>query len=513
MITLEKEVADFREAAFLSCLLHEQDGDVLRDALTLPIEAFSDPARRAMYSAMLAAHQAGEALDEMSVGPRLAELDKIYKGGGGIRAVAHLYNAVDTAAMLHQHLHILREWGKMRLMKEQQQVAGDLLAKGDLEGWRECFNKMATVADGGGAAQWFTIRGVQEILDYKIPPDHGLIRNENNEALFEFGSVAGIVGPPGVGKSRMALQLAISQITGRTWCDLKTIGPARRWLMIGNENSRRRIARDLQGMCKNLSDDKLQILKSNLFTQVPEKDGDLVIAIKADNMTRWRNTLQKIKPDVVVVDPFEACLENYDVNDAAEVRDTIQRMVRISHEANPLAIVIFVHHARTGQANASQATGFGKDNFAKGSKTFTSMIRLQINIAPGDPDDFGKLVVSVGKSNDAKPFFPQGVAMDEETRYYEKWDDFDYEEWRGKIMADGAKKSGRATEARKEKAQIVHQLVKAGHNSRSKLVAHMKESLGLVDMTARRYISYALKEQTIKECGLPGQFVAVSNTF
>ena len=126
MITLEKEVADFREAAFLSCLLHEQDGDVLRDALTLPIEAFSDPARRAMYSAMLAAHQAGEALDEMSVGPRLAELDKIYKGGGGIRAVAHLYNAVDTAAMLHQHLHILREWGKMRLMKEQQQVAGDL---------------------------------------------------------------------------------------------------------------------------------------------------------------------------------------------------------------------------------------------------------------------------------------------------------------------------------------------------------------------------------------------------
>lgn len=513
MIAVEKEEISFREAAFLACLLHCQDKAVLRDALALPVEAFSDQGRRAMYSAMIAANQDGDDLNEFSVGLHLAKLDPLYKDGQGFIAVTHLYNSVDTSALLHQHLDRLREWGKMRLLKDQQQVATDLLAKGDLEGWRECFNKMAKVADGAGSAQRFTIRKVQEILDYKIPPDHGLVRNESDEALFEFGSVAGIVGPPGVGKSRMALQLAISQITGRTWCDLKTIGPARRWLMIGNENSRRRIARDFQGMCKNLSAEKLDLLRANLFTQVPETDGDMVIAIKADNMTRWRNTLQRIKPDVVVVDPFEACLENYDVNDAAAVRDTIQRMASITHEANPLATVIFVHHARTGQANASQATGFGKDNFAKGSKTFTSMIRLQINIAPGDADDFGKLVVSVGKSNDAKPFFPQGVALDEETRYYEKWDAFDYEEWRGKIMEGGGQKAGGASKDRKEKAQIVHQLVKAGHNSRTKLVAHMKEALGLPDKTARRYVMYAVKEGVIKEYGLPGQYAATGNTF
>ena len=508
-MSAEPAVLDFHEATFLACLLHCQDDADLRDACTLPVEAFSNPGRRDIYTAMKQANAAGETLDEFSVGTRLAKINPLYEGGKGFKAVTSYYNSVDTAAMLHMHLDRLREWGKLRQLKDRQLKATDLLEKGDLESWRESLKEMAKVADGVGVNQRFTIRGLQDILDYKIPPDHGLLRNENNEALFEFGSVAGIVGPPGVGKSRLALQLAISQITGRTWCDLKTIGPARKWLMIGNENSRRRIARDLQGMCKSLAPEKLQLLRDNLFTQVPETDDDMVIAVKGDNMTRWRNTLSRIGPDVVVIDPFEAALENYDVNDAAAVRDTIQRLAAMAHEVKPLATVIFIHHARTGQANISQATGFDKDNFAKGSKTFTSMVRLQINIAPGDAEDFGKLIVSVGKSNDAKPFYPQGVALDEETRYYEKWDEFDYDEWKLKVGEGGKSKGGGAADARKEKAMIVHQLVKAGHNNRTKLVAHMKESLGLPDKTARRYITYGIKERTIRECGLPGQFTTI----
>ena len=300
---------------------------------------------------------------------------------------------------------------------------------------------VAKVAKGIGGSQKFTVRGVSEILSYEIPADHGLVRNENKESLFELGSVAGIVGPPGVGKSRMALQLAIAQITGRQWCNLDTISPPRKWLLIGNENSRRRIARDLQGMTATLAPEKVALLKDHLFMQVPETGGDMVIALKSDNMARWRNTLGQTKPDALIIDPFEACLENYDVNDAAAVRDTIQKVASLAHEINPDCVVIFVHHARTGALNVQQATGFGKDDFAKGSKTFTSMIRLQINIAPGDADDFGKLVVSVGKSNDAKPFYPQGVSMNEETRLYEAWQGFDYEAWKEELATVGAKRA------------------------------------------------------------------------
>ena len=507
MNAVQREEIEFRESAFLACLLHCQDDALLRDCLTLPAVTFTDPARRTFYNAILLASEAGEELNEISVGVRLAQLDPIYQGGEAFRAVTNIYNQVDTSTLLPMHLERLRERAKLRQLQEIQTVASEQLAAGDLEAWRANLGKMTDVADKVGGQDNFTIRGLQEILDYKIPPDHGLIRNENDEALFEFGSVAGIVGPPGVGKSRMALQLAISQITGRTWCEMKTIGPARKWLLIGNENSRRRIARDMQGMCKSLAPEKVALLKANLYTQVPETDGDMVIALKADNMTRWRNTLMRIKPDVVVVDPFEACLENYDVNDAAGVRDTIQKMACLAHEANPDSTVIFVHHARTGQMNVSQATGYGKDNFAKGSKTFTSMIRLQINIAPGDPDDFGKLVISVGKSNDAKPFYPQGVQLDEATRLYEKWDGFDYDEWKAAVSKPEG--GGKSRAGRKDKANLVREIVANGTNRRSEIVKRLVESHGISDKTARRYMTIAVMEKTIRECGLPGQFTTI----
>tara|TARA_R100000808_G_C2084125_1_gene106911 strand:- start:93 stop:788 length:696 start_codon:yes stop_codon:yes gene_type:complete len=230
----------------------------------------------------------------------------------------------------------------------------------------------------------------------------------------------------------------------------------------------------------------------------------MVIALKSDNMARWRNTLGQTKPDALIIDPFEACLENYDVNDAAAVRDTIQKVASLAHEINPDCVVIFVHHARTGALNVQQATGFGKDDFAKGSKTFTSMIRLQINIAPGDADDFGKLVVSVGKSNDAKPFYPQGVSMNEETRLYEAWQGFDYEAWKEELATVGAKRA-----KAKDKAELVRRIVDGGTHNRKDIVAKIIEQEGVADKTARRWIMSALKKNLIRPLGLEGQFATV----
>jgi len=456
-----------------------------------------------MFNAMKQAAKDGENLDEIGVGLKLQRINPSYEGNA-FKAVSHYFSLVETSAQLEHHFSALSEAHKVREITTRQRRALELLEAGDTEAWREKMRDVAKVAKGIGGSQKFTVRGVSEILSYEIPADHGLVRNENKESLFELGSVAGIVGPPGVGKSRMALQLAIAQITGRQWCNLDTISPPRKWLLIGNENSRRRIARDLQGMTATLAPEKVALLKDHLFMQVPETDGDMVIALKSDNMARWRNTLGQTKPDALIIDPFEACLENYDVNDAAAVRDTIQKVASLAHEINPDCVVIFVHHARTGALNVQQATGFGKDDFAKGSKTFTSMIRLQINIAPGDADDFGKLVVSVGKSNDAKPFYPQGVSMNEETRLYEAWQGFDYEAWKEELATVGAKRA-----KAKDKAELVRRIVDGGTHNRKDIVAKIIEQEGVADKTARRWIMSALKKNLIRPLGLEGQFATV----
>ena len=72
-----------------------------------------------------------------------------------------------------------------------------------------------------------------QILAYDIPPGQDLL----GTGYVRKGELTTLLGMGGLGKTRLALWLAICQITGREWCGLPTGGEPQRWLLISNENS------------------------------------------------------------------------------------------------------------------------------------------------------------------------------------------------------------------------------------------------------------------------------------
>lgn len=273
----------------------------------------------------------------------------------------------------------------------------------------------------------FTTWRLDDFENYEPPADSGILENGHGDILIDEGVDIGIVGPPGVGKSRLALQLAVAQVTGQPWAGLPTRWPAKRWLYVGNENSVRRQKADLCAMARNLGADARAMLGANLHLHVQAARDDHNISV-AEALDKWRLTIEQLRPDCIVIDPFEALLENADANDSGDVRRSMNTIGALLRETVPTGIIIYVHHARTGAQAAVGALGLDGNNYAKGSKTFTGIIRAQINVCPASADEPGRIAVTCGKSNDCRPFATAGLLLDDETRSYAPDPDFDAED-------------------------------------------------------------------------------------
>ncbi len=290
----------------------------------------------------------------------------------------------------------------------------------------EGLNRLESIANEG----WpFTTWRLGDFEEYEPPTDSGILENGYGDVLIDEGTDVGIVGPPGIGKSRLALQLAVAQITGQRWAGLPTRWPAKRWLYVGNENSVRRQKADICAMARNLSEDARTQLGANLHLHVQSERDDHNISVgDAQAMDKWRLTIEQLRPDCIIIDPFEALLENADANDSGDVRRSMNTLSSILRDVVPTGIVIYVHHARTGAMAAAGALGLDGNNYAKGSKTFTGIIRAQINVCPASVDEPGRIAVTCGKSNDCRPFTTTGLVLGDQSRTYDIDPDFDAED-------------------------------------------------------------------------------------
>lgn len=122
-----------------------------------------------------------------------------------------------------------------------------------------------------------------------------------------------------------------------------------------------------------------------------------------------------------------------DINKDADVRHTLRELTKVCRRFDPTTAIVIVHHGRTGRQNIAQAVGWDKGNFGLGSKALYSGTRSQINIAPADPNDHARIVVSCGKSNDAKPFDPVGLKLNDETMLYDTDTSFDLNAWKDDV--------------------------------------------------------------------------------
>lgn len=242
-------------------------------------------------------------------------------------------------------------------------------------------------------------------------------------------SLCSILGQGGTGKSRFAMQLAIFQILGREFAGFPTHQEPLRHLLIGTENSIHRQQGELRKMISKFTPEEKALIHEHLFFHVVESLDDAFINLGSDEIVaKWKLTLEQVLPDCIYVDPFGEVIIG-DSNKDADVRHTLRQLTRICRRHNHDTAIVVIHHARTGRGNIAQAFGYDKGNYGIGSKALYSGVRSQINLAPADAEDTSRIVMSCGKSNDAKPFKPMGLRMDEATMTYQVDSSFDLDAW------------------------------------------------------------------------------------
>ena len=255
------------------------------------------------------------------------------------------------------------------------------------------------------------------------------------------GALCVIFGQGGLGKSRVALNLARNQVLGLPFAGLPTAANPLRHLFMGSENSIHRLQYDVRRMNAGLSAEQVATLGQHISVSTLEGPDDTYISMNAANAERWKKTVEGCKPDVLWVDPWGDVLEGESNNDE-DARATISALRRILRMANPEAGLGILAHSRTGASNILQAVGYDAANFGKGSKALYSAARCVWNLAPGDESEEPPLVMVHAKSNDSKKHPPIAVRLDSESMTYNLEEGFSFEQWQADLSASTRGKRG-----------------------------------------------------------------------
>jgi len=169
---------------------------------------------------------------------------------------------------------------------------------------------------------------------------------------------------------------------------------------------------------------------------------------------------------------------------------TVLALGRLCRISNPKRAIIVVHHALTGKAGASKATGWERSGFARNSKALLGWTRAQINVAPALPDDNSQLVIACGKNNDGKEFAPFAIHLNDSTMMYEVLPDFDLDNWRHEITSPG--KTG-------VKPQLLRDLLEPGREyDKKQIVALIKEETGCAKTRAYELVDQAKARSVLR---------------
>ena len=200
------------------------------------------------------------------------------------------------------------------------------------------------------------------------------------------GEVFIIGGEPGVGKSRLAVSLAIAGATGNDWLGLK-VRHQFRTLILQTENGRYRLKNDFDEINAAGLDEWIRVSEPPPFGLTfsnPEFQSDLV-AIIAD-----------FKPHVVLLDPWNAAAKDDRQRDYAETFDIIRAILPKGDDKPALGIVA---HTRKPQTGERRNGGTGLMHTLSGSYVLTSVPRCIWIVVRGSEEETDQSVVVFNPKN------------------------------------------------------------------------------------------------------------------
>ena len=308
------------------------------------------------------------------------------------------------------------------------------------------------------------------------------------DRLLAAGQSLVIAGQGGVGKSRLALQLAVASILHRPFCGIETHAPHLRWLILQVENSNRRLRQDLEAL-RRWAGDAWSRVNDQLVIHTLEGEADSFVSVDCpENCMRLAETIRAANPDVVIWDS----LYNFaagDLNSDQDMAGVLQAISRLTRRGRPDRAPVVLHHALTGKAGIGRAIGFDRAGFARNSKVLLAWTRAQVNVAPADPEDTSQLVVACGKNSNGRPFPAFGVRLSAEM-IYEPDPSFDLNAWETQL-------SGRAQSAPLMTPERVRELCK-GPMTKPELARAIMTDCGCYRGSAYRYIARAEAARKIR---------------
>ena len=334
----------------------------------------------------------------------------------------------------------------------------------------------------------FTIWKPSQFLTYTPPTDSIIL----GDSVMERGKWTSLVGVGGLGKTRLALFLAICQILGLDWCGLKVQGKPLRWLILSTENGLRRWQTDLGAMLAARTEAGRALVDENLaiMAMTEDEDGDINTG-SPESMTRLSLTLRERKADVIVFDPFADMIDG-DENKTQDVVSTLRALRQIVRKEAANAAALLIHHARTGASNVSQAgDNFNAGNFGRGAKALYSAVRAEIQLAPGDRDNANMVVMLCGKNSDGPKFAPRGVIFNADDCSYTLDPSFDLETWRADVSG---KRTGKACSITDAVNAVRFLAPNVGDEAKTKaIVEAMMEASAASSRTCKNRLQGALK--------------------
>ena len=301
---------------------------------------------------------------------------------------------------------------------------------------QEAETVQADTPEGADIVRPYSTRNWGELIRITLP---ALV---NVWGWFMLGTLGVIFGQGGLGKSRVALNIARNQVLSLPFAGLPTYKEPLKHLFMGSENSIHRLQHDALKMSQRLSPEQIALLDSKIRMATLEGPEDSYISLGSPvNVVRWKLTLEEYHPDVLWVDPWGDVLDG-EANSDDDARATISTLRRLLRRVNSNALTVILAHSRTGAVNILQAVGYDAANFGKGSKALYNIARCVWNMAPGDATEEPPLVMAHAKTNDSKKEKPFAIRLDPETMTYDREDGFDLEAWQADLSAHARGKRG-----------------------------------------------------------------------
>ncbi len=318
-----------------------------------------------------------------------------------------------------------------------------------------------------------------QFLAWQEPPGSHFVL----PAYLSRGELTTLIGQGGLGKTRLALWLAICQITGREWCGLQTGGEPQKWLFLGDENSIARWKEDLGRMFLTLTPEEVRRVDEFLRLPAPlEMDDCEIWLADAATQARVALTIEQDAPGGIVADP----LGNFapgDISKPGEMKEAVRLLQGIVRHAAPKASLLFLHHSRTGRQNIAQGIGYDAANFASGGKPLFAAARCQMNLMPGSAEDDTRLVLSCAKSNNCERFAARGLRFDPQTFTYAVDPAFDAAAWQADVSGKADRKPLMTPERVAELCRLPM--------SKAELVHAIREDCGCARQVAYRHVKRA----------------------